>query len=106
MLLRTFPIELEPGAPWADNPEQWGITAHRSTFRDYLEAHAPGARGPKQGLGFSHPTYFREDGRDFATALREEGCARMCPLPPGPRLGHHSCAALRRMGGDPGPCVA
>ena len=85
---RSFPIEMEPGSPWALKPEAYGIELSRRTFSDYLDAHAPDAEAD---LGY------RVTGASSALAetIKEETCKQMCPLPPSPRLGHLTCKALR-----------
>ncbi len=107
VLLRTFPIEMEPGAPWSEPGGRWGVVPSRNSFLDYVKAHTPGHTGPEAGLGYYQDGYFDKRPSAFAEALRERACEKMCPLPPGPRWGHRTCAALRRArGAEVGPCTA
>lgn len=55
-----FCIELEPGSPWFENPEKYGIITGRKSFRDYYHAHGPGNRGSFEAAGYYIPDYFRE----------------------------------------------
>jgi len=102
VLLRTFPITLEPASPWSRTPERYGIVPTRTTFSDYLAAHRPGHTGPEAGLGYVLPEFFGDapalDPHAFASRLQEAACKRMCPLPPGPTWGHLTCRTLRSVG--------
>ncbi|MBI2568887.1 MAG: cobalamin B12-binding domain-containing protein [Candidatus Schekmanbacteria bacterium] len=35
----TFPLEIEPGAPWYEHPERYGLTLRRRSLSDFLLAH-------------------------------------------------------------------
>ena len=107
LIVRAFPIQMEPAAPWSEQPARFGIEPTRRSFADYLHAHTPGATGPQVGLGYRHAGYF-EAGADaaFEERLQTEACARLCPLPPSPRLGRFTCAALRGLRGERRACGA
>jgi radical SAM superfamily enzyme YgiQ (UPF0313 family) len=94
---RSFSIEMEPGSPWANRPESYGIQLTRKTFADYVAAHSPAARGASC-LGYTVDGYF-DSTEDFAAQLHEAACKEMCPLPPSPRLGHLTCKVLRSLPG-------
>ncbi len=95
---RSFSIEMEPGSPWANHPDSYGIQLTRKTFADYVAAHGPHTDGAGDGLGYSVKDYFEvEDG--FADRLQAAACKQMCPLPPSPRLGHLTCKILRALPG-------
>ena len=53
-----FGIELEPGSPWFEKPEEFGIVSGRKSFEDYYNAHKPGNRGSYSSLGYYIPGYF------------------------------------------------
>ena len=73
-----------------------------ANFADYLAAHTPGHTGPQVGLGYRMRGYFDEEPEDFQTQLRTKACRELCPLPPSPRRGHLTCAALRKVTGGEG----
>lgn len=50
-----FPVEMEPGAPWFENPEKFGIKLKRETIEDFHRVHS------KKNMTFGYETkYFSE----------------------------------------------
>lgn len=71
-----FGIELEPGSPWFEEPEKFGIVSGRKCFEDYHNAHKPGNRGSFSSLGYYIPDYFRDRSKcsnveEFENALEK-----------------------------------
>jgi len=48
----TWPLEMEPGAPWHRDPQRWGLTLRHRTVEDFAEAH----RGREFSLGYDTET--------------------------------------------------
>ncbi|MCP4666114.1 MAG: hypothetical protein GY849_07085, partial [Deltaproteobacteria bacterium] len=102
----TSPISLEPGAPWHQDPERFGIVSTRTTFDDFYRAGSPDGGG----LGYYIPDYMN-NGRglgekEFERTLKAEKCRHHCSLHPNaakaasPFWGRQYCRFLRwRMGG-------
>jgi len=53
-----FGLELEPGSPWFESPEKYGIVTTRKNFTDFHKAHSPGGKGSFASLGYYIPEYF------------------------------------------------
>lgn len=50
-----FPVEMEPGAPWFENPEKFGIKLKRKTIEDFHNVHS------KKSMTFGYETkHFNE----------------------------------------------
>lgn len=56
-----FGLELEPGSPWFEKPEKYGIITGRKNFADFYKAHSPGGRGSFASLGYYIPKYFNDE---------------------------------------------
>ena len=86
--LRALSIEMEPGAPWQLNPDQYGVVSSRKTFADFLKAHSQRTTGTYTDLGYYIPDYFTkplssEDPEgDFAKRLQEIKCKQFCFVHP------------------------
>jgi radical SAM superfamily enzyme YgiQ (UPF0313 family) len=86
--LRALSIEMEPGAPWQLNPDQYGVVSSRKTFADFLKAHSRMTTGTYTDLGYYIPDYFTKpldsenpEG-DFAKRLQEIKCKQFCFVHP------------------------
>lgn len=84
----TWPLEMEPGAPWHREPERFGLTLRHRTLADFAEAH----RQPDYRLGYDtatlaeseilalHDAWFLKVPPPVATALK--GYLREFGAPP------------------------
>ena len=86
--IRTFTIEMEPGAPWQRHPEKFGIETNQLTFSDFYAYHKDEAEG-FSAFGYSIPGYFPDlgegAGREFQRRLQEIRCRRFCFIHPNAR---------------------
>jgi len=72
-----FGIEIEPGSPWFECPEKFGIISERKNFVDFYNAHKPGEKGSFNSLGYYIPGYFEDktkcsDLESFENAIDEQ----------------------------------
>ena len=102
----TSPISLEPGSPWHQDPESFGIVSTRTSFDDFYRGSSPSGGG----LGYYIPDYMNNGGslgaKEFEQMLKVEKCRYHCSLHPNsakansPFWGRLYCRYLRwRMGG-------
>lgn len=86
--IRTFTIEMEPGAPWYLQPAQFGIETNLRTFSDFYHYHRE-EKGGFGAFGYHIPGYFSDLGEDtrgeFQRRLREIQCRRFCFIHPNAR---------------------
>jgi len=75
--LRALSIEMEPGAPWFESPDRFGVISQRSSFDDFYRAHSDGEEGTYTDLGYAISDFFDEPldadepHRDFQRRLQE-----------------------------------
>jgi radical SAM superfamily enzyme YgiQ (UPF0313 family) len=86
--LRTFTIEMEPGAPWQRHPEKFGVETTLKTFSDFYSYHQEEEEGFST-FGYYIPGYFpdlgADDGGEFQRRLQEIKCRRFCFIHPDAR---------------------
>jgi len=86
--IRTFTIEMEPGAPWQLQPEKFGVRTDLRTFSDFYYYHKEGGGG-FGAFGYYIPGYFSDLGEDaeweFQRKLQEIKCRRFCFIHPNAR---------------------
>ena len=86
--IRTFTIEMEPGAPWHLQPERFGIETTLKTFMDFYRYHKEEGEG-FSAFGYHIPGYFpdlgSEGGGEFQRRLQEIKCRRFCFIHPDAR---------------------
>ncbi|MBN1255619.1 MAG: cobalamin-dependent protein [Deltaproteobacteria bacterium] len=86
--IRTFTIEMEPGAPWHLQPERFGIETTLKTFADFYRYHKEEGEG-FSAFGYHIPGYFpdlgSERGEEFQQRLQEIKCRRFCFIHPDAR---------------------
>ncbi len=86
--IRTFNIEMEPGAPWQLQPERFGVKTHLRTFSDFYRYHRDEGEGFST-FGYYIPGYFpdlgEDPGREFQKRLQEIKCRRFCFIHPNAR---------------------
>lgn len=79
----TWPIEMEPGAPWSYKSDAFGIKSSRNNFSDYYESLKNG-KVLKTGLGYYNPEYFEkpldseEPEIDFCKRINKILCKQLC----------------------------
>jgi radical SAM superfamily enzyme YgiQ (UPF0313 family) len=109
--IRTFAIEMEPGAPWQLQPEKFGIRTNLRTFFDFYSYHNEQKEG-FVSFGYSIPGYFsdlEEDAEgEFHKRLQKIKCRSFCFIHPNARKssspfwGRMLCRTtiiIRRLGG-------
>lgn len=86
--IRTFSIEMEPGAPWQLHPEKFGVRTNLLTFSDFYNYH----KVEKEGFGvfgYYIPGFFPDLGEDtggeFQRRLQRIKCRRFCFIHPNAR---------------------
>jgi len=86
--VRTFTIEMEPGAPWHLQPERFGVETTLKTFADFYGYHKGEGEG-FSAFGYHIPGYFPDVGADrggeFQRRLQEIKCRRFCFIHPDAR---------------------
>jgi len=86
--IRTFTIEMEPGAPWHLQPERFGVETTLKTFADFYRYHKEEVEG-FSAFGYHIPGYFPDLGADaggeFQRRLQEIKCRRFCFIHPDAR---------------------
>jgi radical SAM superfamily enzyme YgiQ (UPF0313 family) len=86
--VRTFAIEMEPGAPWHLRPERFGVETTLKTFADFYRYHKEEGEG-FSAFGYHIPGYFPDLGADrggeFQRRLQEIKCRRFCFIHPDAR---------------------
>lgn len=86
--IRTFTIEMEPGAPWHLQPERFGVETTLKTFADFYRYHKEEGEG-FSAFGYHIPGYFPDLGADaggeFQRRLQEIKCRRFCFIHPDAR---------------------
>ena len=86
--IRTFNIEMEPGAPWQLQPERFGVRTNLRIFSDFYCYHKE-AREGFCAFGYHIPRYFADladDARgEFQSRLQEIKCQRFCFIHPNAR---------------------
>ncbi len=86
--IRTFTIEMEPGAPWQLQPEKFGVRTNLRTFSDFYHYHREEEEG-FGAFGYYIPDYFSDLGEDaggeFQRRLQEIKCRRFCFIHPNAR---------------------
>jgi radical SAM superfamily enzyme YgiQ (UPF0313 family) len=86
--LRTFTIEMEPGAPWHLKPEKFGVRTDLRTFSDFYRYHKEKEDGFGT-FGYHIPGYFPSVGEDaggeFQRRLQDIKCRLFCFIHPDAR---------------------
>jgi radical SAM superfamily enzyme YgiQ (UPF0313 family) len=86
--IRTFAIEMEPGAPWYLRPEKFGVETNLRTFTDFYAYHKEADEG-FSACGYCIPGYFpglgEGAGEEFQRRLQEIKCRRFCFIHPDAR---------------------
>ncbi len=86
--IRTFTIEMEPGAPWQRQPKKFGIETTLKTFSDFYSYHKEEEEG-FSAFGYHIPGYFpdllEDSGGEFQRRLQEIKCRRFCFIHPDAR---------------------
>jgi len=84
--IRTFTLEMEPGAPWHLDSETFGVETSLRSFIDFYHYHG-GKEGPFSSLGYWVPDYFKDekDAKGFEEALHKIRCRDFCSIHPDPR---------------------
>ncbi len=86
--IRTFTIEMEPGAPWYLRPERFGVKTDLRSFSDFYAYHKEAAEG-FSAFGYHIPGYFPDVGAgaggEFQRRLQEIKCRRFCFIHPDAR---------------------
>jgi radical SAM superfamily enzyme YgiQ (UPF0313 family) len=86
--IRTFAIEMEPGAPWHLRPEKFGVRTNLRTFSDFYAYHKDEEEG-FSACGYHIPGYFpglgEGAGEEFQRRLQEIKCRRFCFIHPDAR---------------------
>jgi radical SAM superfamily enzyme YgiQ (UPF0313 family) len=86
--IRTFTIEMEPGAPWYLRPEKFGVETALRSFSDFYAYHKEADEG-FSALGYNIPGYFPDVGAgaggEFQRRLQEIKCRRFCFIHPDAR---------------------
>ncbi len=96
--IRTFTIEMEPGASWHLDPEGFGVRTSLRNFMDFYHYHS-GGKSPFSSLGYWIPNYFPgvEDEMGFEERLQKLKCRHFCSIHPdarkssGPFWGRRLC---------------
>jgi radical SAM superfamily enzyme YgiQ (UPF0313 family) len=86
--IRSFSVEMEPGAPWHVNPDAYGIETPLRRFEDYVRHHADDDHDPFASLGYTIPGFFDEDsleGNSFARRIQRFKCRHLCFIHPNAR---------------------
>lgn len=55
----VFGVEMEPGSPWYESPDRFGIIKKRNCFLDFYNAHSPSGGGSFKSLGYYIPDFFK-----------------------------------------------
>jgi hypothetical protein len=81
--IRTFTIEMEPGAPWHLDPEEYGVKTSLKNFMDFYHYHS-GDTNTFSSLGYWIPDYFEggKDEKGFEEALQKIKCRHFCFIHP------------------------
>jgi radical SAM superfamily enzyme YgiQ (UPF0313 family) len=86
--VRTFTIQMEPGAPWHLHPEAFGVQTTLQTFSDFYHYHQKAGEG-FSAFGYHIPGYFpdlgEDDGGEFQRRLQAIKCRRFCFIHPDAR---------------------
>jgi len=84
--IRTFTIEMEPGAPWYLDPEAFGIKSSVRSFMDFYHYHSA-EENAFSSLGYWIPNSFSgvEDEKGFEKALQKIKCRHFCFIHPNAR---------------------
>jgi len=86
--IRTFTIQMEPGAPWHLHPEKFGVETTLKNFADFYRYHKEEGEG-FSAFGYHIPGYFPDLGADrggeFQRRLQEIKCRRFCFIHPDAR---------------------
>jgi hypothetical protein len=86
--IRTFAIEMEPGAPWYLRPEKFGVETDLRTFADFYAYHKEAEQG-FSACGYHIPGYFpgldEGAGGEFQRRLQEIKCRCFCFIHPDAR---------------------
>jgi radical SAM superfamily enzyme YgiQ (UPF0313 family) len=86
--IRSFAVEMEPGAPWHVNPDAYGIETSLQRFEDYVRHHADDNHDPFASLGYTIPGFFEGDhseGDSFAHRIQRFKCRHLCFIHPNAR---------------------
>jgi radical SAM superfamily enzyme YgiQ (UPF0313 family) len=84
--IRTFTKEIEPGAPWHLESEEFGLKTPLRTFMDFYRHHS-GEGSAFSSLGYWVPDYFQgvQDQTDFERTLQKMRCRHFCSIHPDAR---------------------
>ena len=105
--LMVWAVQLEPGSPMFDHPEEFGIVTKRRTLGDFVNAH--GSRGDAYAvLGYKIPGFFgdeRDEGsiEEFEAHFQQFKCMEFCFHSKDPRvynhphLGRSACLEKRKL---------
>ncbi len=106
--LMTWSVQLEPGSPQFERPEDFSMITDRSRFRDFYNAHGGDRADTYSSLGYKIEGYFgdhRDEGgiEEFEKHLQHLKCMEFCFLGRDPRFwkspaeGRQHCFERRRM---------
>ncbi|MBL6975268.1 MAG: cobalamin-dependent protein [Deltaproteobacteria bacterium] len=105
--LMVWAVQLEPGSPMFEAPEDWGIESERRHLIDFVRAH--GERGDAYSvLGYKLPGFFGDDRdsgsvEDFERHFQQFKCMEFCFHSKDPRvynhphIGREECLKKRQM---------
>jgi radical SAM superfamily enzyme YgiQ (UPF0313 family) len=106
--LMTWSVQLEPGSPQFERPEQFNLITDRSRFTDFYRAHGGDRADTYSSLGYKVCDYFgdsRDEGgiQEFERHLQHLKCMEFCFLGRDPRFwqtplkGREHCLERRQM---------
>jgi radical SAM superfamily enzyme YgiQ (UPF0313 family) len=86
----VWTVQLEPGSPQFERPEQFEMVTDRNCFVDFYKAHGGQHADTYSSLGFKINNYFgdeRDHGgiAEFERAIQHFKCMELCFLAPDPR---------------------
>ncbi len=104
----TWTVQLEPGSPQFERPQDFGMVTDRSCFADFYEAHGGDHADTYSVLGFKVADYFgdeRDEGgiAEFERHMQQLKCMEFCFLAKDPRQwnrpeeGRRHCLERRQM---------
>lgn len=76
-------LQMEPGAPWYEDPKSYKVISERKSFLDFYNANKPDAPGSYINLGYAaedhyHLTWSSSSVADFGTKMHELRCKTRC----------------------------
>ncbi|MCG3173590.1 MAG: hypothetical protein GMKNLPBB_01789 [Myxococcota bacterium] len=106
--LMTWSVQLEPGSPQFERPQDFNMITDRRNFMDFVRSHGGEGADTYSGLGFKILDYFgdeRDRGgiHEFTREMQKLKCMDFCFLSPDPRKfvtpeqGRTHCFERRKM---------